>query len=100
MSRLCLFGDEIGAEAYLERLRTNVSDVIGEVRWRKPCPVGESGSVFLDAGCGCHSDLPTYLAGWRRGSTALTLLADGDGVDRRRFEALARELDAGYEGAG
>ena len=33
--------------------------------------------------CGCHSDLPTYLAAWREGSIVQTLLADGAGVDRR-----------------
>jgi hypothetical protein len=46
------------------------------------------------AACGtCKKELPTFLAGWRRGATVLSLLASGSGANPERFGALARELD-------
>jgi hypothetical protein len=80
-----------GAARYVAWLRRNAADLLGTA---KPASAFEAGDGFLtrDAGCGCHSDLPTFLAAWREGSIVRTLLADGPGVDRRRFVALTRHL--------
>jgi hypothetical protein len=99
VSRVLVFEDASGARAYLAWLHANASDLVGKVGWRKPFALGEEGLIVLQAGCGCHSDLPTYLAGWRRGATVVTLLADGNGVNRTRFEALALELDRAHQPA-
>lgn len=93
VSRVLVFADASGARAYLGWVRANAADLVGKVAWRKPFELGENGTIVLQAGCGCHSDLPTYLAAWRRDASVVTLVADGNGVNRARFEALARELD-------
>jgi hypothetical protein len=55
---------------------------------------GASGVAFTLAACGtCKKELPTFLAGWRRGATVLSLLASGSGANPERFGALARDLD-------
>jgi hypothetical protein len=97
VSRVLVFEEPSGARAYLGWLQANASDIVGKVAWQKPLALGEDGTIVLQAGCGCHSDLPTYLAAWRRGDSVVTLLADGSGVNRARFEALARELDRARE---
>lgn len=96
VSRVLVFDDASGARAYVGWVHANASDLVGKVAWRKPFELGDGGTIARQAGCGCHSDLPTYLAAWRRGSSVLTLLADGNGVNRARFEALARELDRAH----
>ncbi len=92
VSRQLEFEATDGATSYLEWLRLNAADLLGTARRAASIDVGADGFLTRDKGCGCHSDLPTYLAAWREGSTVRSLLADGPGVDRERFVALAREL--------
>jgi hypothetical protein len=81
-----------GGSHYLGWLEAHAEDFLGSVGTRGDLDLGEDGRIYRDAGCGCHSDLPTFLAAWRDGTTVRTLLADGPGVDRKRFVALARQL--------
>ena len=92
VTRTLLFTKPDGASAYLRWLDENATDVLGPVKSRRPMAVGSDGVLLLQAGCNCHSDLPTYLAAWRDGSVVRTLLADGAGANERRVTALAREL--------
>lgn len=90
--RMLLFAKPDGASAYLEWLDRNAADILGPVKTRQPLSLGSDGVLLLEQGCGCHSDLPTYLAAWRDGSVVRTLLADGAGANERRVRALASEL--------
>jgi hypothetical protein len=92
VTRALVFAAPSGASAYLGWLDRNASDLIGEVKSKQGLSVGSDGVLILEQGCGCHSDLPTYLAAWRDGSVVRTLLADGAGANARRVTALAREL--------
>ena len=92
VTRTLSFAAPSGASAYLRWLDRNASDLIGQVKSKQALPVGSDGVLLLEEGCGCHSDLPTYLAVWRDGSVVRTLLADGAGANERRVTTLAREL--------
>lgn len=92
VTRTLSFAAPSGASAYLRWLDRNASDLIGQVKSEQTLPVGSDGVLLLEEGCGCHSDLPTYLAAWRDGSDVHTLLADGAGVNDRRVKALAAQL--------
>jgi hypothetical protein len=92
VTRTLSFAAPSGASAYLRWLDRNASDLIGQVKSEQTLPVGSDGVLLLEEGCGCHSDLPTYLAAWRDGSDIHTLLADGAGVNDRRVKALAVQL--------
>jgi hypothetical protein len=92
VSRRLAFEGPGGAARYVDWLRTNAADLLGTAKPADPFDVGADGFLTRDAGCGCHSDLPTFLAAWRDGASVQTLLADGPGVDRARFVALARQL--------
>jgi hypothetical protein len=92
VARRLEFGGTEGASRYVAWLRSNAAEVLGTARPPSGFETGADGFVTRDAGCGCHSDLPTFLAAWREGSIVRTLLADGPGVDRGRFVALARHL--------
>jgi hypothetical protein len=94
VARTLLFEDDQGAETYLGWLRTHGEDFLGRVEPAKVSPPGESGVAFALAACGtCKKEIPTFLAGWRRGSTILTLLAAGSGANPERFSALAEQFD-------
>ena len=92
VTRTLLFAKPAGASAYLQWLDRNAADILGPVKSRGPLSLYVDGVLFLEQGCNCHSNLPTYLAAWRDGSDVHTLLADGAGVNARRVRALAREL--------
>ena len=96
VARVLVFEHAPGARAYLDWLHENASDLIGRVKSRERLALGRDGTLFTEQGCGCHSDLPTYLGAWRRGKSVLTLLADGPRLDRNRFRALARAQDREY----
>ena len=68
VTRTLSFAAPSGASAYLRWLDRNASDLIGQVKSKQALPVGSDGVLLLEEGCGCHSDLPTYLAAWRDGS--------------------------------
>ena len=83
-----------GALAYLAWLRGHGDDVLGRADPAKLAPPGEAGVAFTLEHCGtCKKELPTFLAGWQRGETVLTLLAAGSGANPARFTALVREHD-------
>jgi hypothetical protein len=94
VARTLVFDDAAGADAYLDWLGRHGEDFLGRVDAAGVTPPGESGVAFVLVPCGiCKKELPTYLAGWRRGDTVLTLLAAGSGANPETFRALARRLD-------
>jgi len=94
VARALRFGSVEGAEAYLGWLRRHGNDVLGRAAPAMIVPPGESGVAFMLVRCGtCKKELPTFLAGWRRGDVVLSLLAAGSGATPDRFLALARQLD-------
>jgi hypothetical protein len=92
VSRRLEFSHGDGAARYVDWLRNHAADLLGTTKPADPLNIGAGGFLTRDAGCACHSDLPTFLAAWRDGTRVRTLLADGPGVDRARFVALARQL--------
>jgi hypothetical protein len=94
VARTLLFDGPAGAETYLEWLRGHGEDFLGRVQEAGMTPPGESGVAFALAACGtCKKETPTFLAGWRRDATVLTLLAAGSGANPERFSALVRRFD-------
>ena len=94
VARTLVFESADGALAYLGWLRGHGDDVLGRAIPAKIAPPGESGVAFELERCGtCKKELPTFLAGWQRGETVLTLLAAGSGASPARFTALVREHD-------
>jgi hypothetical protein len=94
VARTLMFETADGAKAYLAWLGRHADNVLGRAQPADLDPLGESGVAFTLAGCGtCKKELPTFLAGWRRGATVLSLLAAGSGANPERFGALARDLD-------
>ena len=94
VARTLVFESEEGALAYLGWLRGHGDDVLGRADPAKIAPPGDAGVAFTLEHCGtCKKELPTFLAGWQRGETVLTLLAAGSGANPARFTALAREHD-------
>lgn len=100
VARTLLFEDEDGANAYLAWMRAHADEVLGDAVPAKIVPPGFSGAAYELVRCGtCKKELPTYLAGWRRGSTVLWLLAAGSGADSG-FQPLLAEYDAAVRRAG
>jgi len=94
VARSLRFESAEGAEAYLGWLRRHGKDFLGRAVPAKVSVPGESGVAFALLRCGtCKKELPTFLAGWRRGELVLSLLAAGSGANAERFGALARDLD-------
>jgi hypothetical protein len=94
IARALLFEEPQGADAYLEWLGEHGDDFLGRAEPAKLALPGTSGVAFTLAACGtCKKELPTFLAGWRRGATVLSLLASGSGANPERFGELARDLD-------
>jgi hypothetical protein len=94
IARTLVFEDMNGADDYLGWLGKHGHDFLGRADPAKLSLPGDSGVGFTLAACGtCKKELPTFLAGWRRGATVLSLLASGSGANPERFGVLARELD-------
>jgi hypothetical protein len=94
IARTLVFRTAAGADTYLSWLRGHGEDFLGRVQAAEVSPPGESGVVFALVPCGiCKKETPTFLAGWRRGATVLTLLAGGSGANPQTFSALARQFD-------
>lgn len=94
VARALRFGSASGAEAYLGWLRKHGDDLLGKAEPTRLAPPSASNVAFTLVRCGtCKKELPTFLAGWRRGNLVLSLLAAGPGVNADRFEVLAHELD-------
>jgi hypothetical protein len=94
IARTLAFEEPQGADEYLAWLGAHGDDFLGRAQPEKLALPGTSGVAFTLAACGtCKKELPTFLAGWRRGATVLSLLASGSGANRERFGALARDLD-------
>jgi hypothetical protein len=95
VARTLRFENSAGADAYLDWLSRHGQDILGRVEPAKLTLPGDGGVAFTLFRCGtCKKELPTFLAGWRRGETVLTLLAAGSGANPQRFGALVGELDA------
>jgi hypothetical protein len=94
VARTLRFETDDGAHAYLDWLSRHGHDILGRAEPAKlPLP-GDSGVAFTLFRCGsCKKELPTFLAGWRRGEVVLTLLAAGSGANPERFDALVGEFD-------
>jgi hypothetical protein len=94
VARTLVFDSTDGALAYLDWLRGHGDEVLGRAVPAKVAPPGEDGVAFELERCGtCKKELPTFLAGWRREESVLTLLAAGSGANPARFTALVREHD-------
>jgi hypothetical protein len=94
VARTLVFESADGALAYLDWLRRHGDDVLGRAIPATVASPGEDSVAFELERCGtCKKELPTFLAGWRRKETVLTLLAAGSGANQARFTALVREHD-------
>jgi hypothetical protein len=95
VARSLRFETPEGADEYIRWLGGHGDDILGAAEPVELDPLGESAVAYTLARCGtCKKELPTFLAGWRRGNVVLTLLAAGSGGNPERFETLARRLDA------
>jgi hypothetical protein len=95
VARSLRFESPAGADEYLRWLGGHGDDFLGAAEPAELAPLGESAVAYTLARCGtCKKELPTFLAGWRRGDVVLTLLAAGSGGNPDRFETLARRFDA------
>jgi hypothetical protein len=95
VARVLRFASADGADAYLDWLRRHGNDILGRAAPAKLAPPGDSGVAFMLVRCGtCKKELPTFLAGWRRGDVVLSLLAAGSGANPNRFDDLAHDFDA------
>ena len=98
VARTLVFRSAAGAETYLGWLRDHAADFLGRAEATDVSTPGRSAVAFSLAQCGsCKKEVPTFLAGWRRGATVMTLLAGGSGANPDRFSALARRFDATVE---
>jgi hypothetical protein len=94
VARTLLFEREEGGERYLDWLKGHGRDLLGRAVPVRLTTPGRSGVALTLVPCGaCKNELPTFLAGWRRGATVLSVLAAGPGVNPERFSALVREQD-------
>jgi hypothetical protein len=88
------FGSAAGASSYLRWLRTHATESLGAPRSVTAVRIGtEDGFAYRPQGCGCASETPTYLIGWRHGRVALTVLASGRGASAQTVVGLAGRLD-------
>jgi hypothetical protein len=95
VARSLRFGDAEGADAYLGWLAGHGEDLLGRAAPAKIAPPGESGVALALIRCStCKKELPTFLAGWRRGEVVYSLLAAGPGANAATFSALARKFDS------
>jgi hypothetical protein len=95
VARALSFEDAEGAAGYVEWVEAHAEDFLGLTDLEPPLGLGEAGVLFSLQRCDvCHKQQPAFLAAWREGGTVAFLLGAGPGVNRRTFDALARELDA------
>jgi hypothetical protein len=93
VARTLLFEDPDGAGVYLAWMRAHADEVLGKAVPAKTVVPGSAGAAYKLVRCGtCKKELPTYLAGWRRGRTVFWLLAAGSGADSR-FPTLLQQYD-------
>jgi hypothetical protein len=94
VARTLVFEREEGGERYLDWLSKHGRELLGRAASVRLSTPGKSGVVLRLVPCGaCKNELPTFLAGWRRGSTVLSILAAGPGANPQRFSALLQEQD-------
>ena len=94
VARTLVFETEEGAGDYLDWVRSHGRDLLGRAIPAELELPGESGVALTLVRCGsCKKELPTFVAGWRRGATVLFLLAAGSGANPERFSDLARDHD-------
>lgn len=92
-ARVLRFDDAAGASRYLSWVRGHAKESLGSPRAVTALGIGTGGFVYRPRGCGCHSDVPTFLMAWRRGPLVASLLASGSGATARSVGTLARALD-------
>lgn len=94
VARTLRFKEREGGERYLDWLRRHGRDLLGRAERVHLTTPGKSGVALTLVACGaCKNELPTFLAGWRRGATVLFLLAAGPGANAERFSALVQQQD-------
>ena len=93
-ARTLVFEREEGGERYLDWLSRHGRDLLGRAAPVRLSTPGKAGVALRLVPCGaCKNELPTFLAGWRRGATVLSILAAGPGANPKRFSALLQEQD-------
>lgn len=93
VARTLVFASPDGAGRFLDWLRAHPDVVLGQVVDETPLRLGDASMLVSLRPCGCHAEVPTFLAAWRRDATVLWLLAAGPGVTRATVGPLARQLD-------
>jgi hypothetical protein len=94
VARTLVFEREEGGERYLDWLSRHGRDLLGRAAPARLSTPGKSGVALTLVPCGaCKNELPTFLAGWRRGATVLSILAAGPGANPERVSALLQEQD-------
>lgn len=94
VARTLVFERDQGGQRYLDWLSRHGRDLLGRAVPAHLQIPGEYGVALALVRCGgCRNELPTFLAGWRRGRTVRSLLAAGPGVNQERFADLAHEHD-------
>jgi hypothetical protein len=93
LARTLVFSTPAGASAYLGWLASHPDEILGPTRRLRPLGLGTDAVFFRLRPCGCHAELPTFLAAWRHGSTVRFLLAAGRQASRRSLLPIATALD-------
>ncbi len=93
VARVLRFGDPEGAARFLDWVRSHPEAVLGRARAGEPPRLGRSPLLFELGPCGCHAEVPTFLAAWQRDVSVLWLLVAGPGVTHTTVDSLARDFD-------
>jgi len=93
VARVLEFHDPEGASRFLDWVRSHPEAVLGRARADEPLRLGRSPLLFSLGPCGCHAEVPTFLAAWQRDVRVLWLLIAGPGVTHRTVDSLARAFD-------
>jgi hypothetical protein len=93
--RAWVFSSEEGASAFLDWLRGNAGELIGEAApLDAAVPAGVDMQLHTPTGC-CHEEVPIYLASWQRGATVWTIRASGARIHTAPVVALVRSIAQG-----
>jgi hypothetical protein len=90
-----VFSSQEGATSFLEWLRGNAAELIGEVALVDAAvPAGVVLQLHTPTGC-CHEEVPIYLASWQRDATVWTIRASGARIHTAPVVALVRSITQG-----
>jgi hypothetical protein len=91
VSRTLVFGEDAGAEAYVEYVRAHPDTYVGPVGEEERVQGdGRSGYLLTAAGCGCHRETPLLLYVAARDAQVTWLMINGPKANPGRALALAR----------